>query len=199
MFLLVLVSVLSGTLGDGACTSGNAVVLSTVDSLLTYARPDVDSSVWGVLVPGEDLELACRTETGWLGFDPGTAQAGNSGSFRYRWVPPAGNYTIAASPLELPLVWGPSGSVPYAMTFDRVPVRVEPDSLSFVADSLPCSSAAGIVSRFGDWFLVDPAMGPSPEVRTGWVSLEDVSISGSLDSVPVLEEPVLPTVGPFSR
>ena len=32
------------------------------------------------------------TEGGWIGFDPQTAQAGNVGPFRLRWLPPEGNY-----------------------------------------------------------------------------------------------------------
>ncbi len=154
-----------------------AVTLVAEDSVIVRARPDTADAPWAVLLPGEAVDIAVRTADGWLGFDPGVAQAGSSGSFRYRWIEPGDDNTVIGDPSLLEIVWGPRSGVPYAMTFAAVEVRSEPDSLSAVLGTLPGASAAAIVSQDGDWLQVDPSDGPSPDSPPGWVSLTEISIS----------------------
>jgi hypothetical protein len=170
------------------------ILLTARDTVAVRPRPDSASGVWGQLLPGDSVPLSGVTRDGWLGFDPGVAQAGNSGSFRYRWIAPGGPFLLTGDPGGLDSLWGPAAAVVYAMTFDPVPVFVEPDSLATAADSLPGGSAARIVSRLHGWYLVDPSFGPSPETVSGWVREEDVSVSGDLRMVPLLADPVLPSV-----
>jgi len=54
--------------------------------LTVYRLPDDSSDVFGVLPAGETHEILARTADGWLGFDPGVAQAGNIGLAHHRWV-----------------------------------------------------------------------------------------------------------------
>jgi hypothetical protein len=169
------------------------VNLTATDTVLVRPRPDSASGVWGLLLPGESFPLSGATRDGWLGFEPGVAQAGNSGSFRYRWIAPGEPFLLDGDRDDLDTLWGSSAGIIYAMTFCPVPVFVEPDSLAIVADSLPGSSAARIVSRRNGWYLVEPADGPSPGVRSGWVREEDVSVSGDPGGVPLLGEPLLPS------
>jgi len=54
--------------------------------LTVYRLPDDSSDVFGILPAGETHEILARTADGWLGFDPGVAQAGNVGLAHHRWV-----------------------------------------------------------------------------------------------------------------
>lgn len=162
----------------GAMPASEAAVLVVAeDTLEVRARPDAADSRWGVLIPGESIEIEVTTRDGWLGFDPGVAQAGNSGSFRYRWIEPGGAYTLSGDQSALKAVWGPRAGISYAMTFEPVRIYSGPDSLSAVLGSLPGGSAAAIVSQEGDWLRIDPSEGSSPDSPAGWVSLMEASIS----------------------
>jgi hypothetical protein len=169
------------------------IQLTATDTVVVRARPDSASGVWGLLLPGDSVPVSSVTLDGWLGFDPGVAQAGNSGSFRYRWIDPGGPFDLTGDPCGLDSLWGPSADVTYAMTFNRVPVFAEPDTLATIVDSLPGSSAARIVSLWNGWYFVDPSGGPSPETASGWVREEGISVSGNPETIPRLADPVLPS------
>lgn len=51
-----------------------------------YRLPDSASDIFGTMPAGETYEILAQTAEGWLGFDPGVAQAGNVGLARLRWV-----------------------------------------------------------------------------------------------------------------
>ncbi len=54
--------------------------------LAVYRLPDSTSDIFGTLPTGETHEVLAQTADGWLGFDPGIAQAGNIGLAHHRWV-----------------------------------------------------------------------------------------------------------------
>lgn len=165
-------------------SSEGGVWLRVTGRLEVYARPDSAAGVWGLVQPGDSLPLSGVTRDGWLGFDPGVPQAGNSGSFRYRWVAPGGACVLSGDASALDTLWGPAAGIVYAMTFDPVPVLEAPDASADAADTLPGCSAARIAERFEGWYLVDPSDGPAPAVLPGWIPEEAVSVSGDPESVP---------------
>jgi hypothetical protein len=63
-----------------------------------YRLPDITSDIFGVMPQGDTFEILARTADGWLGFDPGVAQAGNRGLARHRWV--LVNLTLSPSCLD---------------------------------------------------------------------------------------------------
>ena len=67
---------------EAACT-----VVANSDVTL-YNRPNTASGEFGTLAAGETAVMTGQTADGWLGFDPGVAQAANVGIFRLRWVAP---------------------------------------------------------------------------------------------------------------
>ena len=44
------------------------------------------SDIFGTISVGDTHEALARTADGWVGFDPGVAQAANVGLARHRWV-----------------------------------------------------------------------------------------------------------------
>ena len=154
------------------------------DSADAYMRPDTLSILFSHLSPGDSVEVCALSDRGWLGFQPGVAQAANTGSFRLRWIPPSAEMEILGDPEELPVVWTPKTGTAYAMVNWATPVYQEPDTLSAVLDTLRAEDAAAIESRRDDWLLVDPSRGPSGHGRSGWVNLGNVSISDVMYAEP---------------
>lgn len=64
----------------GACT-----FTATAD-MTVYRLPDASSDVFGTIEAGDTYEVLAATADGWVGFDPGVAQAANVGLARLRWV-----------------------------------------------------------------------------------------------------------------
>ena len=59
---------------------------SPMGDLTVYRFPDETSEDIGNLLLTENFEVLARTSDGWLGFDPGFAQAGFIGLAHHRWV-----------------------------------------------------------------------------------------------------------------
>ena len=68
------------------------------DSVTAYRLPDQTSDVFGTASSGETFEALAITADGWLGFDPGVAQAGNIGLAHHRWIQL--NATVSPSCLD---------------------------------------------------------------------------------------------------
>jgi hypothetical protein len=83
LFLMILclsiITILTGCYG-GPCN------FSGTEPLTVYRLPDLSSDVFGTLSGGETHEILAYTADGWIGFDPGFAQAGNIGLAHHRWV-----------------------------------------------------------------------------------------------------------------
>lgn len=50
-----------------------------------YRVPDSSADVWGVEAPGQAHTILARTADGWIGYDPGVAQAPNVGLAHHRY------------------------------------------------------------------------------------------------------------------
>ena len=68
------------------CTSGGPCEITAFEPLTVYRLPDPASDVFGTLPAGETHEVLAYTANGFVGFDPGIAQASNVGLARLRWV-----------------------------------------------------------------------------------------------------------------
>ena len=177
----------SGSLLYSQLPSGNECTLTCTDSVDVFTRPDSSAMLMVRLAPGDQVVLSGRTIDGWLGFDPGVAQAANIGSFRLRWIAGDARYVTDGALSSVPVVWGPQSGITYAMIYESSPLYSEPDSNSAIVDSVPSSSAAGIVLRTEDWYLLDLSIGPLGQGIKGWIRAADVSVNGDLDTIPLTE------------
>ena len=79
--------ILLSTVLFSACTQPAGPCTFTANVPTTaYRLPDATSDVFGMLPSGDEFEALARTADGWVGFDPGIAQAGNIGLAHHRWV-----------------------------------------------------------------------------------------------------------------
>ena len=141
--------------------------------LEVLCRPGWNSAVFGTIQPGDTVSITVITENGWLGFDPGTAQAAFTGSFRYRWIPPDPSVDTCG----LDTVWAPGPGVTYALSMGNAPVFSIPDTSSAPLGTMGPEWAAAVLAEKGNWLLVDLDSGPDPGEGRGWVRLLDVSLS----------------------
>ncbi len=177
----------AGSLLYSQIPDGNECILVCLDSMDVFKRPDSSALFMVRLAPGNQVVVTGRTVDGWLGFDPGVAQAANIGSFRLRWIAGDARYVTDGELSCVPVVWGPQAGITYAMIYELQPLYSEPDSNSAVVDSVPASGAAAIVSRTENWYLLDLNIGPLGRDSEGWIESMDVSVSGNLDTIPLID------------
>lgn len=158
-------------------------VLSPRDSLRVYCRPSTASSPFGVLAPGESLMVCSRTVGGWLGFQPGVAQAGNIGPFRLRWVRPDSS-AMPADSVRLSWVEPLLPRAVYLMAYDTVRVFASPPGESEPLAVIPRNGWARVEARdpSGNWYLVRTESG-----CLGWSSLTAAGLSGDPDTLPTVK------------
>lgn len=189
LLIFTLLSVCSGagSLLYSQLPDGNECILVCIDSVDVFTRPDSSAMFMIKLAPDDQVVLSGRTVDGWLGFDPGVAQAANIGSFRLRWVSGDARYLTDSEINNVPVIWGPRAGITYAMIYESSPLYSEPNSLSEIVDSVPSSSAAAIIFRTEDWYLLDLSAVPPGRDIKGWIIAADVSVNGNLDSIPIIE------------
>lgn len=88
-FLIIILALLLGSILLAGCTPPPSTALCTFtanEPLTAYRLPDDTSDVFGVISTGETYDVLAQTAEGWVGFDPGVAQAGNIGLAHHRWV-----------------------------------------------------------------------------------------------------------------
>jgi hypothetical protein len=83
--LLVLLLILAAGAAIVGCTPTGPCQFTSNVPLTVYRLPDSSSDLFGTLPAGETHEVLARTADGWIGFDPGIAQAGNIGLAHHRW------------------------------------------------------------------------------------------------------------------
>ncbi|RYY20160.1 MAG: SH3 domain-containing protein [Cytophagaceae bacterium] len=134
-------------------------------------RPAAGAPAFG-LASDESIQVLARTASGWVGFDPHTAQAANVGIFRLRWVAPADLTAGPACP-AVPLVAAPPAGC-LLMAGQAVLVRAQPAANSPVVSTIPAGSYAEVVRPGSTWVQVRVPGRPQP----GYVAQADVSFTG---------------------
>jgi hypothetical protein len=79
--LTITIPPLAGS-GSGEC------LVTNKETLTAYRESSPIAEVFGTADAGMTVMALARTKDGWLGFDPGVAQAGNVGRARLRWYLP---------------------------------------------------------------------------------------------------------------
>ncbi len=124
---------------SGPCTG----VASATTNI--YQRPFPDADIFGVLAAGERLQPSAVTADGWMGFDPGVAQAANVGVFRLRWLQPGETVGFVGDCSMLPVVEGPPVGECFLMAMEQITVYAAPDSTSEEVITLQPEDYAAVV------------------------------------------------------
>lgn len=83
--LILILIILIISLSAAGCVPSGPCEFTQHMAMQVYRLPDASSEFVHTMV-GETRPVLAWTADGWLGFDPGIAQAGNIGLAHHRWV-----------------------------------------------------------------------------------------------------------------
>jgi len=168
-------------------SSSGPCQINALSEVTIYSRPSTASDVFSTQPAGFTINFSARTSTGWLGFDPGVAQAANIGSFRLRWIAP-GTATITGSCSSLPVVWDPPAGICFDMPMEDVNVHASPDTSTTVVARLHVGEFAAVdgLSPDGNWAKVDLGPGNTGSSAAGWLEASSLNMNGPCGSLPTI-------------
>ncbi|MEW6566837.1 MAG: hypothetical protein AB1449_01460 [Chloroflexota bacterium] len=167
-----------------ATAAGPCTIVASGD-VPVYFRPNLASDVFGSMHAGESYPVVSKTADGWYGFEPGVAQAANTGVFRLRWVlEGTSGVTLEGDCGAVPVVEGPEVGVCYFMPIGSTPVYQSADLSSPVVATLELEDYAAVIARAPGWAQVDLSQGNTGLAVVGWVEESGLNLNGPCDSLP---------------
>lgn len=167
---------------SGTCT------LTTTEATVLYDRPSASAQVFSEVEAGFTAVVTSRTAGGWVGFDPGVAQAANSGVFRLRWahfdeVTLTGDCVSVAE-----ATWLPAADACYTMPMDSVTVYTGANTSASVLATLEPENFAAVVGYTNNgWAQVDLGPGNTGLTGLGWVEQDTLNLNGgTCDELPTV-------------
>lgn len=177
ILLAVAWQLLSNTLTPTA-SSGACQVVQAGAGAIAYGRPSLASDPFAPLdVVQLPLWLSARTADGWLGFEPGVAQAANVGIFRLRWVL-ATEVTVKGNCEALPEVVGPPPGVCFTMPMEDTAVYAQPNSNAPIVATLTVGQYAAVKDIGGGWAYLEQGVGNGGLERGGWIPQAALNLNG---------------------
>ena len=161
--------------------------LHAESDVTAYMRPSTAADVFGVLSAGERVLVTGKTADGWLGFDPGIAQAGNYGIFRLRWIAGDADMTLEGDCDALPILVGPPPGVCFTMFMGDMVVFAEPVTTSTGIATLSTGDYAEVQGETADgWMRVDLSSGNTGLAGAGRIPRAQVNFNGPCENLPVV-------------
>ncbi len=179
MILPVMVLLFSETFASLRLEQQNGFVeLEIIHETSAYFRPSDSARIFCGFQPGDVIQIEARSDYGWLGFDPGVAQAANTGVFRYRWIKKDSSVALRGDASNLSEFSSPCALLTYNMFFEGAKVHSLPDSFSTPVFVTSWGDYAEIQSSLdSEWVKVDFSTGfPRMELK-GWIDKSLLNIS----------------------
>ena len=175
-------SEVSATLAPEPCS------IVALGDVTVYSRPSSNAAVFGSMTSGFHVIPEGRTADGWLGFDPGVAQAANVGIFRLRWIEESSDIELEGACEDLPELEGPPTGVCFTMPMEGVHVYTEADVSSEVVATMGWGDYAAVTGKTkGDWARVDLGAGNVGLDLAGWVQGVTLNLNGPCDELPTVK------------
>jgi hypothetical protein len=172
----------SATLAPEPCS------IVALGDVTVYSRPSSNAAVFGLMASGFHVIPEGRTADGWLGFDPGVAQAANVGIFRLRWIEESSNIELEGACEDLPELGGLPAGVCFTMPMDGVHVYTEADVSSEVIATMRWGDYVAVIGKTNDdWARVDLSAGNVGLDLVGWVQGVTLNLNGPCDDLPTVE------------
>lgn len=167
--------------------AGPCMITGADASTAASTRPSLQADAFGSLVDtGFPIRVMAQTADGWWGFDPGVAQAANTGVFRNRWVQ-ASQVQVEGDCAAVPVVAGPMPGVCFTMPMADTPVYAGTDTSSSVLITLVVDQYAAVLGTTSNgWAQVDLSQGNSGSAQTGWVTSNTLNFNGPCENLPAL-------------
>jgi len=142
------------------------------DDVTIYNRSSTDAQIFATVGDGFRQRMHAMTQDGWVGFDPGVAQAANIRPFRIRWISPTGAYSLEGSCEALPVLeWVPPPGLCFTMPMIDTNVYRNTDASAAVITTRNEGEFAAVLDRTSDndWAWLDLDPGNAGLEETGWV------------------------------
>ena len=166
--------------------SGSCLAASSSDVTI-YARPSLQADIFSTIVLSTPEEITSRTADGWLGFEPGVAQAANIGVFRLRWIQAETPVALSGNCAAVPVAeWVPKPGVCYEMVMSPVEVHAAANPSSAVSATLAVGDFAAILGRTGTgWLFINGDQANRPGA-VGFIPETEMNASGPCDAIPTV-------------
>ena len=163
--------------------SGQPCYLIPNGEITIYSRPSFDATVFGVVTKGEKIYLGGKTQDGWYGFDPASAQAPNVGPFRLRYINQNNPFSLEGNCASLPIVPNLPAKICFVMIHSDAPVYATPNASSTILLTMHRNDYAKAIGRnnssYNSFIKVDTSVGNLNSNIIGWVSLMNIDFNGS--------------------
>jgi hypothetical protein len=123
---------------------------------------------------------------GWVGFDPGVAQAANIGVFRLRWVH-FDEVSLSGDCVSVSqLSWVPQPDLCYFMPMENATVYASANTSASVIATLEVEDFASVTGYTNNgWAQIDLGAGNTGLTGTGWVEQSTLNVNGgTCDELP---------------
>lgn len=167
-----------------ATTASGKCELVVSKDTVAYVRPSLQADKFVDLEAGDTLEFSAMTKDGWLGFEPGVAQAANVGPFRLRWVQATGALKQNSACQQLPVAPNLSPTACYQMFMDATPILSEPKQGASVVVNAKAEDYAPVVAANEDWLQLDLKASSLNLDKQGWIARDDANFNGDCDNLP---------------
>jgi len=172
----------SDTSSDQACT------IYVIRQTVLYQRPQKDADMFGQADAGESIQAGGKTEQGWIGFDPASAQAPNVGPFRLRWFAPDAPIELIGNCQDLKVWPSLPAKTCFIMAQTDIAIHTLPDASSTIVDSLHFGDYIEAIAKSGTgypfWAKVQSPEGSLPAGTKGWIASDDINFNGECDTLP---------------
>lgn len=167
--------------------TGECQIVGADQNVIAYTRPSFKANEFGTVTLADfPIGVEAKTADGWLGFEPGVAQAANVGVFRLRWVNEqqvhvAGDCTVVVE------VVGPPPGICFTMPMEDVTVYAKPNNSAAIIATLRIEQYAAVIGTNGaGWAKLDLSLGNSGVSSMGWVGADSLNFNGPCDNLPVV-------------
>lgn len=162
--------------------SAGPCVINVAQAATLYSRADAQSPVFGKADAGEMPQAGGKTADGWIGFDPGVAQAPNVGPFRLRWFAPDAPVSLSGDCSGLQVYPKLPPLACFTMAQTDTPIYKDADNKSDVVSMMHYGDYIEVVGQKGTdanmWIQVKSSAGSVAAGTTGWISGQDVDFNG---------------------
>ena len=165
-----------------------ACILSASVPVTAYYRPSLQAEPFNELPVGMSFYATARTADGWIGFDPGYAQAANIGVFHHRWIQETAAVTLDGDCDSLSIVIGPPPGICFNMFMMDAPLVAEPLLGADVLSLIPAGDYAMVIGKSADgWLRIDLSVGNVGKDIDGWVESMNANFNGPCTNLPIME------------
>lgn len=154
-----------------------------------YTRPSTEADLFYTTGEAEQMPPAlARTADGWIGFDPGVAQAANVGPFRLRWLEES-QTKLDGDCRTLPVIVGPPPGVCFNMIVVPTDVHSSPEQTTTVLITLNPGDYAELLGTTPDqsWARISLLRGNPSQDLLGWVDIASLNVNGPCTPLPTVQ------------